>query len=141
MPEATNTVEIARPPADVFAFIADGTTAPRWRSGVLDIALRSGEGRGAVYEQGVKGPFGRRVPADYEVTDYEPDRLLRFRAIAGPVPPEGSYVLEPTERGTRVTFALRCSPSGMAKLMTPMVAGTMRSEVSQLETLRAVLEE
>ncbi len=141
MPEATNTVQIARPAAEVFAFLADGTNDRRWRAGVLDVARKSGEGKGAIYEQGVKGPFGRRVPADYEITDYEPDRRIAFRAIAGPVRPEGSYEVEPADGGTRVTFALSCSPSGLAKLMTPMVARTMRSEVTRLEQLRTVLED
>jgi uncharacterized protein YndB with AHSA1/START domain len=140
MPEATNTIEIARPPAEVFAFLADGTNNRRWRPGVIDISHRSGEGKGAIYEQRVKGPFGRRVPADYEITAYEPERLIAFRAIAGPVRPEGSFELEPAGAGTRVTFSLRCEPSGVGKLMTPMVAKTMRSEVEQLEKLRTVLE-
>jgi uncharacterized protein YndB with AHSA1/START domain len=140
MPEASKTVEIARSPAAVFAFLADGTNNRRWRSGVLDIAHSSGEGQGAIYEQGIKGPFGRRVPADYEITAYEPDRRLAFRAIAGPVRPEGSYDLERTDAGTRLTFTLRCVPGGLAKLMTPMVAKTMRSEVAQLDKLRTVLE-
>jgi len=140
MPEAEHTIQIARPPADVFAFLADGTNDPQWRSGVTDIRLRSGTGAGAVYEQGVKGPFGRRVPADYEITVYEPDRRLGFRAIAGPVRPEGTYELRPVDVGTEVTFSLRCTPSGFAKLMTPMVAGTMRSEVAQLDRLREVLQ-
>jgi uncharacterized protein YndB with AHSA1/START domain len=140
MPEATNTVEIARPPADVFAFLADGTNGPRWRSGVIDVAHKAGEGKGAVYTQGVKGPFGRRVPADYELTAYEPDRRIAFRAIAGPVRPEGSYELEPTGGGTRLTFSLRCAPTGVTRLMAPMVAKAMRSEVAQLARLRDVLE-
>jgi uncharacterized protein YndB with AHSA1/START domain len=140
MPEATNTIEIARPPADVFAFLADGTTNTQWRPGVTDIRLKSGSGKGAIYEQGVKGPFGRRVPADYEITALEPDRLIAFKAIDGPVRPEGSYQLEPTDGGTRLTFKLSCSPSGFAKVMTPMVAKTMRCEVAQLERLRAILE-
>ena len=142
MPEATRTVEIDRPPAEVFAFLAEGENNLRWRSGVLDIRHTSGQGRGAVYEQGVKGPFGRRVPADYEVTEYEPNRRLGFRAVAGPVRPEGSYELTPSDAGaTRVTFSLHCTPRGLAKLMTPMVARTMRAEVAQLDRLRAVLEE
>ena len=141
MPDATNTIEIHRPPAEVFAFLAEGENDPRWRAGVIDVRRKSGHGKGAIYEQGVKGPFGRRVPADYEVTAYEPDRRIGFRAIAGPVRPEGSYELEPHDGGTRVTFALRCSPRGMAKLMAPMVARTMRSEVAQLDRLRAVLED
>jgi uncharacterized protein YndB with AHSA1/START domain len=140
MPEASNAVTIARPPADVFAFLADGATNTQWRTGVTDIRLKSGSGEGAVYEQGVKGPFGRRVPADYEITAYDPDRRIAFRAIAGPVRPEGSYELEPTDGGTRLTFRLSCSPTGFAKVMTPMVARTMRSEVAQLDRLRAILE-
>lgn len=140
MPEATNSVTIARPQAEVFAFLADGANGSRWRNGVTDVSLKSGHGTGAIYEQGVKGPFGRRVPADYEITAYEPDRRIAFRAIAGPVRPEGSYELEPVDAGTRVTFSLSCSPTGLAKLMGPMVAKTMRSEVAQLDTLRAVLE-
>jgi hypothetical protein len=140
MSEATNRIEIHRSTAEVFAFLADGENDRRWRSGVLDIHLRSGQGKGAVYEQGVKGPFGRRVAADYEITGYEPDRLIAFRTTAGPVRPEGAYELEPVENGTRVTFSLRCSPTGLSKLMTPMIAKTMRSEVAQLEHLRATLE-
>jgi uncharacterized protein YndB with AHSA1/START domain len=140
MPEATNTVEIARPPAEVFAFLADGTNDLRWREGVLDVVRKSGTGVGTIYEQGVKGPFGKRVAADYEITAYEPGRRIGFRAIAGPVRPEGSYELEHVDGGTRVTFSLRCSPSGLTKLMTPMVAKTMRSEVAQLDRLRTALE-
>jgi hypothetical protein len=140
MPEATNTVEIARAPADVFAFLADGTNGPRWRSGVIDVALKAGEGEGAVYTQGVKGPFGRRVPADYELTAYEPERRIAFRAIAGPVRPEGAYELEPAGAATRLTFSLRWTPAGFGRLMGPMVAKTMRSEVAQLARLREVLE-
>jgi hypothetical protein len=140
MPEATNTIDIHRSTAQVFAFLADGENDRRWRSGVLDIHLKSGRGKGAVYEQGVKGPFGRRVAADYEITAYEPDRLIAFRATAGPVRPEGTYQLEPLENGTRATFSLRCSPTGLSKLMTPMITKTMRSEVAQLDNLRATLE-
>ena len=141
MPEAQGTVEIRRSPAEVFAFLSEGENDRRWRSGVLDIRRKSGHGRGAIYEQGVKGPFGRRVPADYEITSFEPDRRIGFRAIAGPVRPEGSYELTPAGGGTRVTFSLRAEPRGLAKLMSPMVAKTMRSEVAQLDRLRVVLEE
>jgi carbon monoxide dehydrogenase subunit G len=140
MPEASNSIQIARAPSEVFAFLADGTNNTRWRPGVTDIKHRSGGGVGAVYEQGVKGPFGRRVRADYEITVYEPDRRLGFRTIAGPVRPEGSYELEPHDGGTRLTFSLNCTPTGVAKLMTPMVVRTMHSEVAQLDQLREVLQ-
>jgi len=57
MPEASNSIDIHRSTAEVFAFLADGENNRRWRSDVLDIHLKSGQGKGAVYEQGVKGPL------------------------------------------------------------------------------------
>jgi len=58
MLSAEHEVTIARPVAEVFAFVADGLNAPKWRPGVLDISLASGTGLGSVYKQGVKGPGG-----------------------------------------------------------------------------------
>jgi uncharacterized membrane protein len=139
MPEAEHTITVERPIEEVFAFLANAENDPRWRSGVLDIARVGGDGVGARYRQGVKGPMGRRVPADFEITEYVPPRAIGFRAIAGPVRPEGRYELEPAGTGTRVRFSLACTPRGLARLMTPMVARTMRSEVQALERLPAAM--
>jgi uncharacterized protein YndB with AHSA1/START domain len=72
MPQASYSVTIDRPVGDVFDFLADGERCVRWRPGVLDIKRTSGEGVGTRYTQGVKGPMGRRIAADYEVTVFEP---------------------------------------------------------------------
>src|ERR671933_585819 len=95
--DATNEVVVERPAADVFAFLADAENDTAWRPGVLDIARVAGDapGPGARYRQGVRGPGGRRIDADIETTAYEPDRLVGFRATAGPVRPEGRYELAP----------------------------------------------
>jgi len=141
MPSAEHQVTIARPAADVFAFVADGLNGPKWRPGVLDIALVSGAGAGAVYRQGVKGPGGRRIDADYRVTAYEPDRRLAFEAIAGPVRPTGEYRFDGTGEGTRMTFALRAELGGIKKLlMSGAVQRTMDAEVAATETLKRLLE-
>ena len=55
MPSSINSVTINRAPDAVFAFIADGATAPQWRSGVTDVALVSGSGIGARYRRGCAG--------------------------------------------------------------------------------------
>jgi uncharacterized protein YndB with AHSA1/START domain len=141
MPEARHQVTIRRPAGDVFAFIADGLNGPKWRSGILDIAHVSGSGVGATYKQGVKGPGGRRVDADYRVTAYEPDSRLAFEAIAGPVRPTGEYVLEPVDGGTRLTFALQAELGGIKKLlMSGPVQKTMDAEVEATERLKTVME-
>jgi uncharacterized membrane protein len=141
MPEARHQVTIHRPAGEVFAFIADGLNGPKWRSGILDIAHVSGSGVGATYKQGVKGPGGRRLDADYRVTMYEPNSRLAFEAIAGPVRPTGQYVLEEVDGGTRLTFALEAELGGIKKLlMGGAVQKTMDSEVQATERLRSLLE-
>jgi uncharacterized protein YndB with AHSA1/START domain len=142
MPNAERTIAVLRPVAEVFAFIADGETAVRWRSGVTDVAKVSGEGRGTIYRQGVKGPGGRRVAADYEITDYEPPTRLAFRAIAGPVRPTGEYRLSETADGTRLTFALQAKLGFLkAILMDSAVQKAMDAEMASLDRLKAILEE
>jgi uncharacterized protein YndB with AHSA1/START domain len=141
MPSASNTVTIRRPPSDVFAFVSDGTTAPRWRPGVVDVALVSGSGVGARYRQGVKGPGGRRVSADYEITAFEPDHHLAFHGVAGPVRPTGEYSLDEVPDGTRLTFSLAAELGFFQRLtMSGMVQRTMEAEVGSLERLKEVLE-
>jgi uncharacterized protein YndB with AHSA1/START domain len=132
---------IQRPAGEVFAFIADGLNGPKWRPGITDIALLSGSGVGATYKQGVKGPGGRRVDADYRVSAYEPNRRLAFEAIAGPVRPTGEYVMEEVADGTRLTFSLRADLSGIKKLlMGGAVQKTMDAEVAATERLKQLLE-
>ncbi len=141
MPAAEHQVSIARPVADVFAYVADGLNGPRWRPGVLDVALASGSGVGAVYKQGVRGPGGRRIDADYRVTAFEPNRRLAFEAIAGPVRPTGEYRFEATDGSTRLTFTLQAELGGIKKLlMGGAVQRTMDAEVAATERLKTILE-
>lgn len=141
MPAAERTITIDRPVTTVFDYVADGANAPRWRSGVLDVALASGSGLGAVYRQGVRGPGGRRIAADYEITAFEPRSLIAFHAIAGPVRPHGSFRFASEGAGTRLTFALRVE-LGVLKglLMGRAVQSTMDAEMAALDRLKAVLE-
>ena len=140
MPSAENSIVIDRVRSEVFAFVANHENDKQWRPGVLDIERASGEGRGAVYRQRVKGPLGRRIPADFEVTAYEKDSHVAFRTLGGPVQPEGSYRFEDANGGTRVTFALNANLRGPQKLMAPMVRRSMSSQVEALEYLKQALE-
>jgi uncharacterized membrane protein len=140
MPHAESEAEIQRPIAEVFGFLADAENDPKWRRGVIEISRVSGSGVGARYRQGVKGPGGRRLDADIEITQLEPDSLIGFRATSGPVRPTGQYRLESAGSGTRVHFTLDADLPGLKKVMAPVVQKTMNSEVGQLENLKRVLE-
>jgi carbon monoxide dehydrogenase subunit G len=141
MPHASRSITIQRSPDDVFAFVADGATATQWRPGVTDIRLASGSGVGARYEQGVKGPGGRRIAADYEITSWDPPRGLAFAAVAGPVRPSGEYRLEAVGNGTRLTFSLDATVGGLKGLvMGRAVQASMDAEMAALDRLKTVLE-
>ena len=141
MPSASNEIVINRPVADVYGFLANAENDAKWRPGVVDIRREGGgaPGVGTRYRQGVKGPFGRRIPADVEITEFRPDELIAFRALKGPVRPEGRYELTPSGTGTQVRFSLRAGLTGVKKLMAPMVQKTMDGEVAGLERLKRVL--
>jgi uncharacterized membrane protein len=141
MPSAERTISINRPVDEVFRLVADGAKAPLWRSGVLDVERVSGDGAGAVYRQGVRGPGGRRIPADYEITAFEPNERIAFRAIAGPVRPEGEFQFEGIGAATALTFSLRAELSGWKRLvMGRAVQSTMEAEMQALDRLRDLLE-
>jgi len=110
-------------------------------SGVVEMTHVSGTGAGARYRQRIKGPLGRKIPADIEVTELRPVEAIAFRGLSGPVRPTGRYELTPTDDGgTRVHFVLDADLRGPARLMTPMVQRSMNGEVGALDNLKRVLE-
>jgi uncharacterized membrane protein len=141
MPSASNEVVIGRPRDDVFAFLADPENDPQWRTGVLDLKHVSGSGVGSRYAQGVKGPRGRRISADIELTELTPGRSIAFRTLTGPVRPRGRYLLSAAEQGTRVRFELDADVRGLKRLIAPMVQKTMNHEVGQLDRLKRIIEQ
>ncbi len=142
MPSAQHTTTINRPPEVVFAYVLDGEKCPEWRTHVMDIKRISGDGGvGSVYAQGVRGPMGRRIAADYEVTVCEPNRLLEFQTIAGPARPHGRFEIGPEAEGSRLTLSLDSQMKGLAGLfMGGMVQKTMDSEVRNIERIKQILE-
>ncbi len=142
MAHAEESITINRPANAVFDFVLDGMNNPHWRPGVVDIQQVTGKpsGVGGVYKQGLKGPGGRRIDGDYEIVECRPNELIEFQVIAGPARPTGTYRFETAGDATRVTFILDYKPKGLARLMDPMIAQTMRSEVAMLSNLKAYLE-
>lgn len=140
MPHATRTVVIAKPRAEVFAFLADGENDPGWRTGVISIRRDGPLGVGARYQQQTAGPFGRPIAADIEVTEYVPDTRVAFRAIAGPIRPVGAYDFS-GDNPTTITFTLDVALTGIKKaLMASMVQKTMDRETAALDRAKTLLE-
>src|SRR3954452_10294286 len=82
MPQAQRTVTIARPVEAVFAFFSDPSNDLSWRPHVKSIAAEGPPAVGSRIHQVVAGPAGRGIPADIEVTGYEPPSRYAFRVVA-----------------------------------------------------------
>lgn len=141
MPEASRTVVINRPIEDVFAFFTTHSNDKSWRSHVKEISDGGPPGVGAHIHQVVKGPGGRGIPADVEVTGYDPPTRYAFVAVAGPVRPAGEFRFRSFEGATEVTLTLSASLTGLKGLvLNKSVQSAMDSEVGGLQTAKRLLE-
>jgi uncharacterized protein YndB with AHSA1/START domain len=142
MPNAQRTILINRPASDVFAFFTDPDNDQKWRSHVKEIRAEEPPAVGARVHQIVAGPGGRGIPADFEVTGYEPDSLYTFVVVAGPARPDGEFHFKPsTDGATEVTFSLRAELGGLKKLfMSRPVQKSMDGEMANLDKAKEILE-
>jgi uncharacterized membrane protein len=141
VPSATRTIVIHRPRDEVFAFFTDHANDPKWRPYVKEIDPVSEVPVGTRIHQVVKGPGGRGLGADIEVTANEPPSRYAFQVVAGPARPRGEYRFVETANGTEIQFALDAELGGIKKLlMSGAVQRSMDGEMAGLDTARRLIE-
>ena len=102
------TIEIARTPADVFAYLTDVSNLPAWQAGVRSATLRDGR----VEES--RSLLGRELHTSLEVVEQEEPRVFTLRALSSPVPFTVRHELEPADDGTRLTVTAEGDVPGFA---------------------------
>jgi uncharacterized protein YndB with AHSA1/START domain len=138
--EATGS--IARPAAEVFAFIADVRNDPRWHTDVLEARLTGGAtvGAGSVFEIDTKPVMGISG-GTVTVSAYDPPRRIVFDVRMGRLQPTTTFTVVPDGSGCRVTRRIDMEPQGLMRVMAPFMGGMMRSRnAGFLANLRLVLE-
>lgn len=144
MAPITGTIDIARPPQDVFDYVADLTRQGEWQAAIEKIEVET-DGPTRV---GTQATQTRRVPGGsrtfpYEVTAHEPPSRTAFRVTGGPVRPEGSMTFTPLDNGTRtrVDFQIEFHGHGLGVLLMPVVRRDARQDVpANLGALKQRLE-
>lgn len=139
-------IEIAAPPAKVWALVSDLRNMPRWSPQVRKTIVRGG-----VMRVGAKlFNLNRRGllvwPTQAMVTEYEPERRVAFKVRENWT--IWSFELEPTATGTRVVQR-REAPKGISDLsvkLTEKVLGgvpafTEEMQVGMEQTLRRIKRE
>jgi carbon monoxide dehydrogenase subunit G len=134
-----DSIELAAPQARVFGFVSDLENLPKIQSEVVrSTVLDPGTVHvGTRFEEVVKiGP--RRVTARCVVTEYEPERLMAFRAESSAVQYDGRFVVEPAGEGSRVTIEGTARLQGLWRLLQPLLGADVRKGVKhELEAIRA----
>jgi uncharacterized protein YndB with AHSA1/START domain len=141
MPSAQHSVVINRPVDEVFAFFTDPSNERTWRTQLKEAAAEGPVGVGSRVHQVVRGPAGRGIPADIEVTGFEPSARYASKVVTGPVRPVGEYRFASEPGGTRVALSLAAELTGFKKLLLSRpVQRSMEGEVRALDRAKAVLE-
>ena len=103
------TIEIARTPEDVFAYLTDASNLPQWQEGVKSASLRDGR----IEES--RSLLGRELDTTLEIVEREEPRLFTLRALDGPVRVTIRHELEPADDGTQLTVTAEGDiPGGFA---------------------------
>jgi carbon monoxide dehydrogenase subunit G len=135
-------VEIARPPAEVYAYLADPGNLAQWQADVEEVRGAPGGplSAGATFTE-VRSFLGKRVESSLEAAVAEPGRELTLRTVSGPVPVSIRHVLEPSDGGTTLRVVAEADPGKLLGLGGPLVRrAAERRARADFERLRAVLE-
>jgi carbon monoxide dehydrogenase subunit G len=135
-------VRISCPPDEVFAFVADARNRPRWDDSVESEELTSPEpiGVGTTVRTKLRS-MGRDYEYTWEVVEHRaPDRMT-IASTSGPFPTTLAYKLDDQAGDTLVEFAVTGEPTGLLRLLEPLIArNTQKSLRRGFPRLKQLLE-
>ena len=122
MAAIVRSVEIARSPEEIFAYIDQLDRHGEWQDSIVSAKVDTD----GPIRVGTRATEVRKVPGgtreiSYEITAHDPPRTASFRGINGPVRPVGTVTVEPAGSGSRVTLELDFEGHGIGKLLLPLV--------------------
>jgi uncharacterized protein YndB with AHSA1/START domain len=124
MAPIVSSIEIARPPEEVFAYATDPARFAEWQDDVVGVRVTGGGPLGV----GSRFTTTRRVGGaertmTQEVTELAAPRRWAAAGVDGPVRPSAVVTVEPLAggAGSRVTFALDFEGHGIGRPLLPMV--------------------
>lgn len=143
VPRFEHEVVIARPPAEVFAYLSDLANLAEWQGSVREVVPdEPGPLREGARFTEVRRVAGRRIESKLEVETLAPDRELALRVVSGPMPGSVRHLLEPVgDAKTKLRIVGELSGGGLRGLAGPLIERAARREAeADLRRLRQVLE-
>ena len=134
-------ISIAQPPEKVFDYVADVRNDPTWHTDMLEVRSSSDVvGIGTVFDVKVKPSMGVSE-GTMTVSRFEPGRMIEFQGRMGKMEPTVTNICEPDPRGTRIIRRVEIEPSGIMRVMTPLMKRMIgKSNEGFLANLKQLLE-
>lgn len=120
-------VDIARPPQDVFDVVADQRNEPLYNPDMTS-SVKVTDGTIGVGTRFRAVAVGRGGPVDMviEVTRFEPPHRLDSTTHMTSMDLDGGLTFEPIPSGTRMSWAWNVRPSGALRWMRPLIGALGR---------------
>jgi len=135
MAPITSSIEIARRPEEVFAYLDDLARHPEWQVSLISAQVETpGPTAVGTRVKEVRRVGSRELTMSYEITEHDPPRSFAFRILDGPVRPVGRGTVEPLDDGTRSRVGIVLDFEGhglMGKLTAPLARSQARKQVPQ----------
>jgi uncharacterized protein YndB with AHSA1/START domain len=137
MIDLTIETRIARPAADVFAYVTDPERLPSWQTNTISSVPDGPMAVGTRLRELHRAPGGKELASVVEVTEYEPGRAFALHVIEG-TPVDLRITLK---EGTVMRLHAFGRLTGVMRLAQPLLQRVLRRQFArQCETLKGLLE-
>jgi uncharacterized protein YndB with AHSA1/START domain len=124
MAPITSSIDISRPPEEVFAYVTDPTRFAEWQKDVVSVRMEH-NGPPRVGSRFITTRrIGRREQTmAQEITHLDSPRSWAAHGVAGVIRPGATITIEPLDGGThsRVTFTLDFEGHGIGVPLVPLI--------------------
>ena len=139
MPSFSHSVDLPKPPAEVFPWLLEQDKVPQWTGDLERYDVEGPLGVGTRVTQKLSVAGG--ITLAMQITEFDPPAGAATFFETNGVKVSSAYILAPSNGGTRLTQTLDAKASGLtARMLIPVVQGRLESKLKDdLERLRGVL--
>lgn len=133
-----STIEIARPPQEVFAFATDPRHFADWQSDVVGVRMLDESGFATTRR--INGTDRTMIQ---RITRNDPPTTWAAKGLDGPIRPHASITIEPIHNATasRITFTLDFEAHGLGIPLLPLIRRqAQKAAPTSYQNLKQLLE-
>jgi uncharacterized membrane protein len=142
MARIVDSVEIKRPVDQVFAYVTEIKNFPKWIPDMQE-AVQVSPGKIGVGTalRGTYKMMGLRMAWTSKITGFEPNKKFGEKISSGSMLSDELMTFDPIADGTEFTFVCDMKVGGVLKLLSPIMAHSMRKQTkTDLAKLKELLE-